>query len=722
MRVLDRIPRISLFWGNKKKKDKEDEKNTINIKVEEDRLFEKNTIKDLVAPNGVNPNPLDHLVIHDHGENIYVRTFYIDKFPRRSTFAYTFEPIFSFPDSTTSVFIIPQGEGKAIRELDREITDIDSERMIAIEKGDRNRERKLSKKMNEAESFSDDVDSGENSLFEVSFITTIYAKSLAELNVKSGDLRKNSKEMGIEISAFYGRHEEAFKQNTPLNKYKIGKKHKMDRLSLSTIFHHIESEFYHDNGVVFGRNYYSGKPVSFDVYDPSHKGYGIVFAGKTHSGKSATVKKLMMLYAPHNYRFVILDVEKKGNRGEYCDITEKLNGEIFEISPETKNIMNLFEIDIEYDFDKYTRTEIPKLKLKEKCRDVKNIIMTMIKGSSTKEFDDDVFVENIVSNSIKELYREKGIYENNLDSLYTHGDKLVDGKITTGKVKKKLPELNEFYEKVLYKQSINKDDNYTRAFGRVLAGIEEYVKELYICDHCFERMEKEEYENLREQTIEKKGNNKNLLIECTHCKEGHLKEIIGDCPYFDGQSTIKIDYYTKATNIDISKLNESDKGVGQEVALNFMKVNFINKNSEDESKADPLVCIWDELHKMFPYEHGRRFVIDVYRTARKRNVSPWTISQRIADYEMYDDCIAIITNSTAMFIFKQESPDFESLIKLTGLTSSQAAFTLSAEKGEMVLVEEGKVVFVKVDLLDIEKEVLDTDMNSVKKRYKKVAS
>lgn len=699
------------------KKREEQKENPTAIKIDDENndksIFAQETIVDLVAPNGVNPNPLGYLTVNDEGRDVYIRSFYIDKLPRRSTFAHTFEEIFNFSNSTVSIFIEPLIEGKSIKELDKQITSLDSERLIAQENKDRNRERKVDKKLNEAEAWASNIDSGENTLFEVGFLITIFADSLDELDVKSGDLHSLGKSKGIELSACFAHNPEAFLANTPINKpdKKRLKYHQMDKFSLSTIFNHTRSEFYHEDGVVIGRNMNTGKPITYDIYDKSHNGYGVVITGTTNAGKSTTVKVLVLRYAPFGYRFVSLDTEQRGNRGEYSMLAEQLNGVNYQIHSKSNNTINLFEIGIEKEFDEIDKVEYEILNLSAKITDVKHIILTMVRNGKSNENEIDTFIERIVTDIINELYDERKIYDGDIDSLFTNGTMFVNGKVTSGKVKKELPAITDFCKRAFYKKKKNKNPNYDLAIDIIIATMEDYVRELIICPDCLKTLTLEEYMGI------KNGLESHEEVHCPHCKEGEIKKIKGIKPYYDGQSTIEIDYYTKYTNIDISQLHDKDKPIAQQIALNFIKENFIKKNSKDPTKAEKLVVLFDETHKMFPYKEAREFIVEVYRTARKRHVSPWTATQRLADYALYDECIAIITNATSKFLLRHDAADQDVLMKHTSLTSSQAERTLSLDKGEVVLIDNNHVVFVKIDLLDIEKMVTETDMGNVRKMY-----
>ena len=130
-------------------------------------LFHENrkTIKELVAPNGVNPNPLDYMIIDDNGIPLYTMCFYIHKLPTTAKFASTFAGLFNFPNTTSTVFIEPMVDGKSTKQLDKRVLMLDTERVGAEKERDRNKLRKIMSKLNDAENWAKEIESGDNVLF-----------------------------------------------------------------------------------------------------------------------------------------------------------------------------------------------------------------------------------------------------------------------------------------------------------------------------------------------------------------------------------------------------------------------------------------------------------------------------------------------------------------------------------------------------------------------------
>lgn len=705
-------------------------------------LSSRKTINELIAPNGVNPNPLEYMVIDDNGEQLYTMCFYIDKLPTSATFATTFVPLFNFPNVTTNVFIDPMVSGESIKQLDKRVVMLDSERIGAEKAGDRNRVRKILAKLADTESWARDIESGDNLLFKVAFLFTLQANDIEKLRLMASDFHMRAREKGIEIVACYGVHPEAFVSGYPTNKiYNVSigpiktstiKKHVLDKGALATIFNHTRSDFSHRYGIIAGRNMFTGQPVTFDVYDPSHNGYGLIICGKTGTGKSATVKMYLSRYIDFGYRVRSIDFEARGTMGEYAMMAKKLGGVNYQIKANSPNILNLFEVQEEDEFDEITGTEYPVLNLSAKIADLKNIIMIMIKnGRQMVDFGEATFVERIVIDTISELYERIGIRDMAVESLYEKSQTLVNGKLNSGKVRKQLPTVTDFFKIILEKQRANAKSSdgraefYSRPYQIVIDAFKDYVKELYYCPDCLHFYTKEEYEALVAD-----NNGKSLCTKGCHSETG-IVALRGVRSYFDGQSTVKANTDTPHINIDISQLPETDKMIALLVALNYMQENYIKKNSVNPRNIKKLVVLVDELHKTFPFEEARRFISDVYRTARKRNVSPWVATQALADFEGYKETEGIIKNSTSILLLKQAFQDREFIKKSTPLTDSQVEQVLNlggdpndneekdARRGEICLIDNGRVVFVKVDyLVDSEALIVETDMEKIRKMYR----
>ena len=141
----------------------------------------KKSLKDLIAPAGIDATNINHLEIIAN-RNRYARSVVVSTIPRTCTFPQFLRSMYTFGDANISVFIKPVNESTSQTELNRRINELESERIVALDRGDINRERILAQKREETEQLRDSIASGFNRLFESSIICTLFAYNLTELD------------------------------------------------------------------------------------------------------------------------------------------------------------------------------------------------------------------------------------------------------------------------------------------------------------------------------------------------------------------------------------------------------------------------------------------------------------------------------------------------------------------------------------------------------------
>lgn len=698
-----------------------DKNENVNISVKKNERVSE--ARRMVAPDGINPNPLSYTILHDGGHDIYVRSFTIDTLPKRTVFASTFPALFNFDRTTSSVFIEPITEGRASHLLDGRIVEIETNIITAEKNADRNQIRKLSAKLRDAEDWAHRIETGENSLYHVYFLFTIMAESLDVLNRRTDAFRNLAKERQITLSCCYSLQAECYLSGLPLMyRYQsaIGpirscglKRHTLDKLSLASIFNHTQDSFFHSQGIIIGRNMNTGLPVAFDVYDKKHNGYNLVFAGMTGTGKSACMKILASRYITKNgYRFVCIDSQAKGNRGEYAMLTDMMCGTNFEIRSNTGNVINLFDLDIEEEWTEISGS-YEVLRLQDKITNAKSDLMTLIQGGRVSaDFSLLIHIERIVTDTIAELYEDLKIYDNVVESIYETGKGFKDGVLTSGKVKKKMPVLSDFYKKILQKSKKNNVQEHRKAYRIILDSLKDRIRELYYCPDCMTFYSRSEWDRMKRV--------------CTCGSKMH--RIRGSKAYYDGQSTIRMKDKERFTNIDISQLPEEEKPIARQIALSFVNEQFIKRNAINPKKTECLGVIVDEVNQNFAIKSAITSLDYVARTSRKRLVSLWTATQALMDYNCCLETEALLKQAAAKFVFKQSYSDREYVQHTLNLTNGQVDKVLElggdpqeesiSRKGEVCIVDNGKVCFCKIDYLQAAEAVfVETDPHVIQKMY-----
>ena len=167
------------------KKQKQQEENLQEqfreYREEDVAILKKKSIKELIAPSGIDASNIDHLEIISNTKR-YARSFFVSSLPRMCTFPELFRDLYMFGDTNTSIFINPIKEDKSQNDLNRVINELETERIVAADKGNINRESTISQKRLEAEQLRDEIAAGFNKLYEASIISTLFAYSLDDLD------------------------------------------------------------------------------------------------------------------------------------------------------------------------------------------------------------------------------------------------------------------------------------------------------------------------------------------------------------------------------------------------------------------------------------------------------------------------------------------------------------------------------------------------------------
>ena len=83
------------MWG-KKKNQEEEQNNNVN----KNEILRSKTIKELIAPSGINASNIDHLEILSNTTR-YARSFFVSSLPRMCTFPELFRDMYLFGDINT---------------------------------------------------------------------------------------------------------------------------------------------------------------------------------------------------------------------------------------------------------------------------------------------------------------------------------------------------------------------------------------------------------------------------------------------------------------------------------------------------------------------------------------------------------------------------------------------------------------------------------------------
>jgi type IV secretory pathway virB4 components-like protein len=625
---------------------------------EQIQILHKKTIKELIAPSGIDASNIDHLEIISNVKR-YARSFFVSALPRMCTFPELFRDMYMFGDINTSIYITPIQESRSQNELNRTINELETERIVAADRGNINRESNLAQKRYEAESLRDEIAAGFNKLYEASVVSTLFAYSLEDLDKLTKLLATEMAKSLVGIKSAWAMQEEAFQSNLPLAEDKIRKTHTFDRRSMGTVFPFTTSEVGHSTGIPLGFNKQTGVPILFDNFHSSLTNYNMVIFAKSGAGKSVTMKTLISRSAVlMGIQSLALDAE-----GEYSIVAESLGGINVVLSPNSKTVINVFDIETEIVKDEITGRERAVLNVENKVEDVTQALLTMARGS-TRSQDINEVTKQIIAESVAQEYAAYGITSDPM-SLYEAAGS-GNGDIL-GRARKKMPTIGSWYKRLQRNAESNTNQDYRFHYSYLLKVMKQYIRE---------------YD--------------------------------GQMAYFDGQSTFDLLDGTLFINLDISQLEERfARPLAQQILLSWIWEKYVKKNSEDRRKAAKKRVLVDEAWMLLPYPEAVDFLNTMARRARKRNVSLAIISQRFQDFYEKPEVQAVLTSSDTKLLLAQDKSEIQYLKEVFKLSEGEAGFLVTCNKGEGLLKVGGDTAILQITPTAKEFEFVETNLNKM---------
>ena len=465
----------------------------------------------------------------------------------------------------------------------------------------------------------------------------------------------------VGIKSTWAMQEEGFQSNLPLMQNKINKSHTFDRRSMGTVFPFTTSEVGHATGIPLGFNKQTGVPILFDNFHSSLTNYNMVIFAKSGAGKSVTMKTLISRSS------VLMGIESLAldAEGEYSIVAESLGGINVVLSPNSKTIINIFDLELETVKDEITGKDRIVLNVENKVEDVTQALLTMARGS-TRSTEVTELTKQIIAESVAEEYAAKEI-TNDPSSLY---ETSMDRKNMLAKDKKEMPTIGSWYKRLEKKAKENKIKDYQFAYSYLLKVMKQYIRE---------------YD--------------------------------GQMAYFDGQSTFELLEGAPFINLDISQLEERfARPLAQQILLSWIWEKYVKKNSEDRTKASRKRVLVDEAWMLLPYPEAVDFLNTMARRARKRNVSLAIISQRFQDFYEKPEAQAVLTSSDTKLFLAQDKAEIGYLKEVFKLSDGEAEFLITCTKGEGLLKVGADTAILQITPTAKEFEFVETNLNKLVKR------
>lgn len=351
--------------------------------------------------------------------------------------------------------------------------------------------------------------------------------------------------------------------------------------------------------------------------------------------------------------------------GEYSIVAESLGGINVVLSPNSKTVINIFDLELETVKDEITGKDRIVLNVENKVEDVTQALITMARGS-TRSDEVTELTKQIIAESVAEEYAARGI-TNDPSSLY---ETSMDKRNIIAKDKKEMPTIGSWYKRIEKKAKENKVQDYAFQYSYLLKVMKQYIRE---------------YD--------------------------------GQMAYFDGQSTFELLDGAPFINLDISQLEERfARPLAQQILLSWIWEKYVKKNSEDRTRASRKRVIVDEAWMLLPYPEAVDFLNTMARRARKRNVSLAIISQRFQDFYEKPEAQAVLTSSDTKLFLAQDKSEIQYLKEVFKLSEGEADFLITCTKGEGLLKVGADTAILQITPTAKEFEFVETNLNKLVKR------
>jgi len=331
--------------------------NFVNIQTLEDRKI-KNILEyakdnnlslhDAIAPKAVSMRESDFIEIE---EKKFLRVLFVNKLPKSLTPRFynrltTLENI----NLTTTLNITPTNSAKMIKQVDRSLSAMETERLEKIKRTGKSnldynyvKDKKLETKISNAEQLQYDLQKNNQKIFQNNFMVCITANSFEELEEQTVRVHEIASEMLVEMKALLWQQLEGLQHILPLGHNTIQFQRTLTSEATAVNVPFNSKDFLHEHSIYYGRNLVSKNAIFCDRKKLLN-GNGCVLA-TSGAGKSFNVKMLIeqiLLRYPED-EVCIIDPQN-----EYAELLKVFKGQTIVISTTSKTHINPFDLDLNY--------------------------------------------------------------------------------------------------------------------------------------------------------------------------------------------------------------------------------------------------------------------------------------------------------------------------------------------------------------------------------------
>lgn len=313
-----------------KTKKKEDEKLTSFLPQE---IYDSGVLElqDIIAPSALKIMPKQINL----GEKI-ARTFFVISYPRFLTESW-FAPIINLDKIfNISIFIHPIETAKVLRQFQKKVAEVQSQ-INARENRGLVRDPMLDTAYQDLESLRDNLQQAQEKLFDVGVYITLYGDSEEDIDKLETEIKSILESKLVYLKPALFQQEQGYKSILPTADDELMIHSKLNSSPLSSIFPFVSFDLTSDKGILYGINRHNNSMVLFDRF--SLDNYNSVTFAKAGSGKSYATKLEILRSLMFETEVIVIDPEN-----EYHYLAEAVGGKVFNISLNSQNHINPFEL------------------------------------------------------------------------------------------------------------------------------------------------------------------------------------------------------------------------------------------------------------------------------------------------------------------------------------------------------------------------------------------
>lgn len=268
--------------------------------------------------------------------NTLARTHFVIAYPRYLNTNW-FSPIINMDVSMdTSMFIHPIDTREVIKNLQKSVTQVQSQIHIQEEEG-KVRDPILETAIQDIEELRDRLQQGTERFFRFGIYMTLYADSLDDLNKLSKSLEGVLEAQLVYTKPAVMRAQQGFVSTRPLGIDNLDAANNLNTSSLSTTFPFVSADMSSNDGILYGINRHNNSLILFDRFNLENANM-VVFA-KSGAGKSYSVKLEVLRSMMFGTSVFIIDPEN-----EYKHLSETVGGSFVYLSLTSPFHINPFDV------------------------------------------------------------------------------------------------------------------------------------------------------------------------------------------------------------------------------------------------------------------------------------------------------------------------------------------------------------------------------------------